>query len=351
MRVLLVSPLPPPVGGIATWTNGVLRYCEEKDVSCAVVNTAIIGKRRNNINGKRNLKDEIVRSHSIFSNFVKQVITFRPDIIHINSSCSKFGLIRDAVCVLVAKLKSKKVVFHCHCNVEDMLGKNRIYRYIFSSVIKKTEKVLVLNEESLKFVKKITSKEKCELVPNFISIKEDSMTREISKEIHKCTFLGYVHPHKGVKEIFTVAPKFPNMNFVLIGPIAEEVLYWNKPENVLLKGAMIHEHALQSLKESDVFVFPSYSEGFSIALLEAMSMGLPIIATDVGANKDMVEKNGGIIIAPKNADELEKGLLNIVDYKTRRKMSLWNINKVNKNYSMNVVCENLVSMYEELLKG
>ena len=53
------------------------------------------------------------------------------------------------------------------------------------------------------------------------------------------------------------------------------------------------------LDKADVFLFPSYTEGFSISLTEAMASGLPCIASDVGANQDMLENHGGILIKTK----------------------------------------------------
>lgn len=45
MKVLLVSPLPPPKGGIATWTERFVEYSKQCNLMCEVVNTAVTGKR------------------------------------------------------------------------------------------------------------------------------------------------------------------------------------------------------------------------------------------------------------------------------------------------------------------
>ena len=62
MKVLLVSPLPPPVGGIASWTVDYLNYCKENtaDVDITLVDSAIKGSRAENVS-QRNLVEEIKR--------------------------------------------------------------------------------------------------------------------------------------------------------------------------------------------------------------------------------------------------------------------------------------------------
>ena len=86
------------------------------------------------------------------------------------------------------------------------------------------------------------------------------------------------------------------------------------PNNVKFLGNKKHEEIIYYLDQADVFVFPSYSEGFSLALLEAMSRGLPIIVTDVGNNKELLENKigkGGIIIDPRDKFALYNAMISI----------------------------------------
>ena len=59
----------------------------------------------------------------------------------------------------------------------------------------------------------------------------------------------------------------------------------------------------------DIFVLPSYSEGVSLALLEAMAAGLPVIATAVGGLPEVVEPNKtGLLIPPRDPNALAGAL-------------------------------------------
>ena len=108
MKVLLISPLPPPVGGIATWTVKYLKYCKENDIDVSVVNIALIGNRGVQVNTQKNFFDEVIRTKRILKDLKNAVATYSFDIVHLNTSCSKFGIVRDFLCACVAKKKKKQ---------------------------------------------------------------------------------------------------------------------------------------------------------------------------------------------------------------------------------------------------
>ena len=75
------------------------------------------------------------------------------------------------------------------------------------------------------------------------------------------------------------------------------------------------------LMAMDIFVLASHEEGFSNALLEAMVAGLPVVATDVGGNREAL-KNGdvGILVPSHNPEALAAGLSELLDNSNRRRI-------------------------------
>ena len=66
-KILLVSPLPPPIGGISSWTQEVMNYMPLLGCEALLVNSGIVGKRA--ANGKRvNILDELKRAQGIKKN-------------------------------------------------------------------------------------------------------------------------------------------------------------------------------------------------------------------------------------------------------------------------------------------
>ena len=71
MKVLVVSPLPPPSGGIATWTEGLCNYFQggREGVSIVVLNTSLTGHRAEVVSNHRNFWDEIKRTWKLLRAF------------------------------------------------------------------------------------------------------------------------------------------------------------------------------------------------------------------------------------------------------------------------------------------
>ena len=100
------------------------------------------------------------------------------------------------------------------------------------------------------------------------------------------------------------------------------------------------------LNSFDVFVLPSLSEGMSNTLLEAMAVGIPPVATDVGGNPEVVEhRRSGILISPQDADELAGCL---VELATQRSWRLELGRKARERIVSEFSVERMLGRYEEM---
>ena len=347
MKILLISPKAPPVGGIATWTEAFLNssYIKKNDVD--LINIAVTGKRKE-IVYKYNILEELVRFVKILKELKKSLKNSKYHVIHINSSCSKMGLIREYLCVKMASKTNAKLIIHFHCDMTYMI-KNKIQENLVKKILNKVNKVFVLNTVSLKYVKELNETVDARIVPNFIEnekvIENDKI---INKEVKNAIYVGRVSFEKGCDIIFKIADKFPKIRFKLIGQISDEFKKIEKIENVELLGEKDNQYVLEELKNADLFIFPTHTEGFPCALLEAMAQGVPIITTPVGAIPDMIEDTGGIYCQVNNEKEFECAIKKIqYDYDLKKKMSKWNVNKVLNNYTKEIVVKKILKLYRE----
>lgn len=342
MKILLVSPLPPPSGGMARWTQLYLSECSKHEIDVTVVNSNLSAKRARSKKRSFNYIDEVKRARRIIKDIKKSIRLDRPDIIHICSPCSRYGLIRDLFCLKYAK--NIPVIFHCHCNIEDQAS-SKLSRIILRRIVLRSKKVIVLNRDSKKIID-IIEDNKAILIPNFI---EDSNVRSehtISRRLKSVVYVGHVKIKKGINEIFMAASKSKDIEFIVVGPIQELPEGIKQPSNVMLTGEVNHDQVASFMEKADVFLFPSYTEGFANVMLEAMASGLPIIASDVGANKELIEDQGGIIVPPKEYEPIISALAVLEDPKIRSEMSYWNIEKVRSHYTLSKVIPIIKRCYE-----
>ncbi len=110
-------------------------------------------------------------------------------------------------------------------------------------------------------------------------------------------FIGRNDKVKALRELFKAIEKIDNYDFIFhfIGPVDQNL----RLPNIVYHGQIYdNKNIIKILDKSDVLILPSYSEGMPNVILEAMSRGLAIIATDVGAVNLMVSDNGILIESP-----------------------------------------------------
>lgn len=120
---------------------------------------------------------------------------------------------------------------------------------------------------------------------------------------------------------------------------------------VIFHGSRSHEEVLAHCSRADVFVLPTLSESCSMALLEAMSRGLPVVATRVGGNSALVEQGrNGILFAPGDASELAAALRTLIDDAAlRAAMSRASLEIVASKFTWPVNAEQYESIYRNAL--
>ncbi|MPN22933.1 putative glycosyltransferase EpsD [bioreactor metagenome] len=106
----------------------------------------------------------------------------------------------------------------------------------------------------------------------------------------------------------------------------------------------------QLYKTADIFCLPSYREGLSASVMEAMAAGLPVVCSDIRGNRDLIIPNkGGILV---NAEDIQgfKRAINFLSGSAdvRRKMSFFNTNYI-KKFSLDKIVGKMESIYSGML--
>jgi glycosyltransferase involved in cell wall biosynthesis len=133
---------------------------------------------------------------------------------------------------------------------------------------------------------------------------------------------GRLQRWKGYFEFLETAAvltkKYPKIKFMAIGGAtvgehaeAEEIN--KKADSLNLENRLIftgfRNDVPRLLNALDLFVFPSYAEAYGLALLEAMAVGLPVVASNCDGVLDIVEnEKTGLLISPRNSEQLSKAV-------------------------------------------
>lgn len=187
-----------------------------------------------------------------------------------------------------------------------------------------------------------------------------SNTEEIKKK-HPFTFVyvGNLIYGKGIDillESFKISRLYKkNIQISIVGEgvcyseIERKIKDLSIESSVILHGAASKNEVVRHLKNSNVFVLPSRSENFPVSILEALSIGLPIISTDVGGVKECVNDTNGILVPVNDVHALSEALIfmyeNIDKYDSRRIRE----NCVSR-FSENVIASKILQIYNSLLK-
>ena len=103
--------------------------------------------------------------------------------------------------------------------------------------------------------------------------------------------------------------------------------------------------AKELFKMADFFAHPSFREGLSVAVMEAMASGLPIICSEIRGNIDLIINNeGGFLFSPAELDTACQALKNMLECSNRNSMGLYNLKKA-EELDINAVLEVMKKIY------
>jgi glycosyltransferase involved in cell wall biosynthesis len=161
-------------------------------------------------------------------------------------------------------------------------------------------------------------------------------------------FLGTFSVHKGLtyllRAMAQVSRGYPEARLLLVGsgPLEDElkalVNDLGLVQKVIFAGRITYDQVPAFLAASDLLVLPSLNEGLPRVVLEAMAMGLPVVASRVGGIPELVrDGETGLLVPPRNEEALGKALVSLLaDPASRRAMGNHARQHVQSEYEFNI---------------
>ncbi|MCK4820291.1 glycosyltransferase family 4 protein, partial [bacterium] len=118
-------------------------------------------------------------------------------------------------------------------------------------------------------------------------------------------------------------------------------------------GQVDKNRLVEIYQDADIFVFPSYHEGLPAVVLEAMSCGLPVIATDVRGNRDLISAGeNGILVPPRSPGKIAEAITTLIeDEKLKEKLGKNARKTIEDKYTWDAVTNRILECYELLDKN
>jgi len=174
-------------------------------------------------------------------------------------------------------------------------------------------------------------------------------------------YTGVLRARKGLFDFIEcakhVCKTYSDIKFVVCGTgpflhkLREEVLRMGLQKQIVFWGYMTRDKLIQTYQNATVHVVPSHYEGLPTVLLEAMSCGLPVIATDVGGNSEVISSGiNGFLVPPKSPKVMAKVISKLLDDRAlREKIGEAARETIEKYYTWDKIADNVIKCYENIL--
>lgn len=279
------------------------------------------------------------------------------EIVHVNVA-SDASYVRKSFFIRIAHLARKKIVIHQHGGdfttyYEKELSERG--RKSVQHVLSMADAFLVLAPFWKTFFGTIIGEDRITVLPDAISVPEK---KEKQYGQQKLLFLGRLCRDKGIGELLDCIPelseKYPDIKLYLGGIWEDAVLKQEAekyPEQVKWLGWVTGEEKKKYLQECDIFVLPSYFEGQSVSLLEAMAASCCCVASETGGIPQMITgEENGIFIEPRSKKSLCTGLDRALsDVALCRRLGEAAYERVKADFSLEQNMKQLLQIYREVL--
>ena len=215
-------------------------------------------------------------------------------------------------------------------------------------------------------------KSQIEYIPNGVTLPQDGKANY--GQVKRVVTTSRLSKEKGIDVLLkawaSVVAQERGLELIILGdgPLAGELreltVSLGVTDSVTFMGTV--QSVMDYLKHADLFVLPSRTEGSSNALLEAMSCGLPCIATNVGGNMELIGEDNrerimpgkffvaknGLLVNPDDVEGISEAMLYLIRNGMKRE-ELGNQARlsIKENYSIDLIADRYIGLYQRMLEG
>jgi glycosyltransferase involved in cell wall biosynthesis len=289
----------------------------------------------------------------------------KPDIVHASLTLSPIDFILPEIC---QELNLPLVAtFHTPFagkGAKLISGTQLLAYQLYAPFLGNYDRVIVFSQIQRELLGRMGVPQKnIAVIPNGVDVEKYSPGSSNVKAEFKAerlfVYQGRIAPEKNVEVLLRAwkqAEMEPGTKLLVVGdgPAKTSLeTFYDDEYGIIWLGFVADENRrIEILRGADAFILPSLVEGLSLSLLEAMSCGVACIATNVGADGEVLEKGAGVVISTKSARSQLRTLLplfqdhpevtTLLGQKARQ--------RVLERYTLNTNISRLVELYTEILQ-
>jgi L-malate glycosyltransferase len=241
-----------------------------------------------------------------------------PEVIHAHSvEAGYFG-------VRLAEKYHCPLVLTEHINHPSLLLKTPRDRQRFHYTMSKANRVIAVSPVQRDLLYQAGVRRRIEVIPNLIDTQFFTPPSAIpSPPPYRLIMVGNLIPRKGVHYLLEAVAElrkeesFPvELDVIgkgeLQGELESKAVALGIESQVRFHGEKDQRNVRDLLRQSHVFVSPSVTESFGVAVIEAMSVGLPVVVTRSGGPESYVSHTHGVVVEPGSSAELARGIREVI---------------------------------------
>ncbi len=357
--VQVTSYYPPHLGGMENVAAQIAEGFVDKGYAVSVY-TSDIGYSRNIVTNSKPqvhyLKSlEFAHTPIIFPLFFRLLALPRHSLIHLHVAQA----FSPEIVYLISKLKGIPYIAHIHLDVDPsgplgfLLGPYK--KFFLKKVLKSAAKIICLTEAQKKLIaaRYLLPLESIVVLPNGVAKKYFVAKETSENSVPHLLFVGRLASQKNLSLLIRAIAQMKVSAFVDIVGEGEEraniesLIQKYELQNVKLHGKKTGEELIELYRSADVFVLPSLKEGISLAMLEALASGLPVVASDSPEIREILA-DCGILIQEPNAINYASALDNLLSNKdTLQNLKNLSVQKA-RSYSWENVLASIEDVYNQL---
>lgn len=283
------------------------------------------------------------------------------DLVHIHSA---FGasFIRSVPFIAMASKRRIPLINHIHADDWESFYENASIekKRKVAEVYSKCDKIISLSQEWADTLSTVVPEDKIVVLENFSPVYDVEYIPDWNSKT--VVFISRLERIKGCDILpdicDSVLAQVPEARFLICGEgsmkasLQAELKERHLDSRVELLGWISGDRKIDILKRGSVFLLPSYGEGMPMCVLEAMGLGLPVVATNVGGIPQLVTNaKSGYICEPGNAESISKALITLLNSPQLSSEMSVEAKRCAESHSIADYSLQLKKIYEELLEA